>query len=123
MLIALDTPPTEPVASLELQRLESQWEIRPCFSGQGQQVHFELDIELHGQAGVSHSRQKGALRLTSQQHCPALSRQGRQADQRLAIRLRWWLDGRPQPVIFQQISADEFNNSTEERHQSATAPI
>lgn len=123
MLIALDTPPTQPVASLELQQLENQWEIRPCFSGQGQHVHFELDIELHGQAGMSHSRQKGAVHLTSQQRCPAINRQGWQADQRLSIRLLWWLDGRPQPAIFKQISADEFKKPTEESHQSATAPI
>ncbi|MBB2495709.1 hypothetical protein [Aquipseudomonas ullengensis] len=123
MLIALDTPPTQPVASLELQRLESQWQIRPCFSGQDQHVHFELDIELHGRAGVSHSRQKGTLRLASTEQCPATNRQGWQADQQIAIRLRWWLDGQPQAEIFRQISASEFNNATESSHQSATTPL
>lgn len=121
MLIALDAPP--PVASLELQRLERQWEVRPCFSGQGQQVHFELDIELHGQAGMSHSVQKGALRLTDQQQCPATNRQGWRAGQQLAIRLRWWLDGQPQPDVFKQVSASEFNNEAEKSHQSATTAL
>lgn len=116
MLIALDIPPTQPIASLELRQLERQWEIRPCFSGQGQYVHFELDIELQGQAGVSHSRQKGAVRLTSKQHCPTINRQGWQPDQQLSIRLRWWLDGQLQPAIFKQISADEFKNEAENGH-------
>jgi hypothetical protein len=97
-----------PSANIELQWVNSQQlAIRPCFSGQGQHVRFELNTDLSGQAGISHSRQLGELELSNEPRCPATNRQSLHGDSQLTVRLRWWLDGQQQPDVIQKIRGDD----------------
>lgn len=114
MVMPSDLPaaPPHPVANIELQWARAQQlEIRPCFAGQGQRVRFELNIDVSGTAGASHSRQQGAVVLDGKQLCPATARQSVRSDQQVAIHLRWWLDDQQQPDILKHVAADDLLGS------------
>lgn len=98
-------------ASLFLQPVSAtQLELRLCFTGDGQQVRYDLEVLTVSAAGKQRSRQGGTLLATATRVCPILNRMGTSADRSVEATVHWWVDGQEQAPLEQRLPENQQSN-------------